>query len=212
MIFVKVVGRIVLRTKGIWDDTLYEHKVFHVLIHIIPAVLIYVSSGFAGEDIAWFPAVIKGFAHIYLAVVVMKSFLRFIDAVQEIYNTYPYSMDRPIKGYMQLMKILVYFFGTIFIIAELVNKNPATLFAGLGAMAAVLMLVFRDAILGFVASIQLAANNMIKPGDWIMVPRFNVDGIVPVNKLSLSDKYSILVSRSKVVGIVDVSILENNNK
>ena len=178
LIFVKVVGRVVLRTKGIWDDTLYGHKVFHVLIHIIPAVLIYISSGFAGEDIVWFPAVIKGFAHIYLAVVVMKSFLRFLDAAQEIYNTYPYSKDRPIKGYMQLMKILVYFFGSIFIIAVLVNKNPATLFAGLGAMAAVLMLVFRDAILGFVASIQLAANSMIKPGDWIMVPRFNVDGIV----------------------------------
>ncbi len=178
LIFVKVFGKIILRTKGIWDDTLYEHKVFHVLIHIIPAVLIYISSGFAGEDIMWFPTVMKGFAHIYLAVAVMSSFLRFLDAAQEIYNTYPYSKDRPIKGYIQLMKILVYFFGSIFIIAVLVNKNPATLFAGLGAMAAVLMLVFRDAILGFVASIQLAANDMIKPGDWITVTRFNVDGIV----------------------------------
>ena len=76
------------------------------------------------------------------------------------------------------MKILVYFFGAIFIVAVLVNKNPGSLFAGLGAMAAVLLLVFRDPILGFVASIQLAANNMVKPGDWITIPRFNVDGTV----------------------------------
>ncbi len=177
-IFVKIMGRIVLRTKGVWDDTLFDHRVFHVLIHIVPALILYSTSGFAGDDLSWFPAVVKGLAHLYLAITVMIAFLRFLDAVQDIYNTYPYSKDRPIKGYIQLMKIMVYFFGSILIVAILVDKNPASLFAGLGALAAVLMLVFRDAILGFVASIQLAANNMIKPGDWITVPKFNVDGTV----------------------------------
>jgi len=177
-IFVKIVGRIVVRTKGIWDDMLFNHRVFHALIHIVPAIILYTSSGFPGDDLTWFPALVKGLAHIYLAIIIMTAFIRFLNAAQEIYNTYPYSKDRPIKGYIQLMKILVYFFGSIFIVAVLVDQNPASLFAGLGAMAAVLMLVFRDAILGFVASIQLAANNMIKPGDWITVPRFNVDGTV----------------------------------
>ena len=177
-VFVKIVGRIVLRTKGIWDDTLFAHKVFHVLIHIIPAVIIYSSSGYSGEDLKWFPILIKGVAQIYLSVVVVTAFLRFLNAVQDIYNTYSYAKDRPIKGYIQLMKILVYFFGAIFIMAVLVDQNPASLFAGLGALAAVLMFVFKDPILGFVASIQLAANSMIKPGDWITVPKFDVDGTV----------------------------------
>jgi miniconductance mechanosensitive channel len=178
LIFIKIIRRIVARTKGIWDDTLLNHKVFQVLVHFIPAILLYSTSGFAGDDIVWFPELIKGIAHIYIAVVVMAAFLRFLNAAQEIYNSYPYSKDRPIKGYIQVVKIMIYFVGSIFIIAVLVDKNPSTLFAGLGAMAAVLMLVFRDAILGFVASIQLAANNMVKPGDWITVPRFNVDGTV----------------------------------
>jgi miniconductance mechanosensitive channel len=177
-LFIKIVGRIVLRTKGIWDGILFDHKVFHVLIHIVPAIIIYISSGFGGGDIDFLPALIKGLAHIYLAIVTMTALIRFLNASQEVYNTYPYSTDRPIKGYIQLMKILVYFFGSIFIVSVLVDKNPASLFAGLGAMAAVLLLVFRDPILGFVASIQLAANSMVKPGDWITVSRFNVDGIV----------------------------------
>ena len=177
-IFVQIVGRIVRRTKGIWDDTLFEHRFFHVLTHMVPAIIIFSSSGFTGEDIPWFPEIIKGLAHIYLAVIVMTAFSRFLDGSQEIYNSYPYSKDRPIKGYIQVMKILIYFVGAIFIVAILVDKNPASLFAGLGAMAAVLLLVFKDPILGFVASIQLAANNMLKPGDWITVPRYNLDGTV----------------------------------
>ena len=113
-----------------------------------------------------------------MSIIMMAAFIRFLNATQEIYNSYPYSKDRPIKGYIQLMKIVTYFFGSISIVAVMVNQNPASLFAGLGAMAAVLMLVFRDAIMGFVASIQLAANNMIKHGDWISVPKYNVDGTV----------------------------------
>ncbi len=177
-IVIKIIGRIVLRTKGLWDDSLFDHKVFHVLVHIVPVIIIYSSSGFAGEDITWFPEFITGLAHIYLAIIIMAALLRFLNAAHEIYNTYTYSNERPIKGYIQLMKILVYFFGSIFIIAVLVDKNPASLFAGLGAMAAVLILVFRDAIMGFVASIQIAVNRIIKPGDWITVPKFNVDGTV----------------------------------
>lgn len=177
-IFVKVIGRLVLKTTGVWDDTLYDHKVFHALTHVVPALIIYTSAGFAGDEIALLPLIIKGMAQIYLAIIFITAINRFLNAAMEIYNTYPYAKDRPIKGYIQLVKIFIYFFGAIFIISVLVDKNPASLFAGLGALAAVLMLVFKDPILGFVASIQLAANNMIKPGDWITVPRFNVDGTV----------------------------------
>lgn len=177
-ISVKIIGRIVRRTKGIWDETLFAHRVFHVLFHVIPAIIIYGSSGYAGQDIVWLPSRIEGLAQIYLSVIVVTAFVRFLSAAQEIYNTYPYAKDRPIKGYIQLVKILAYFFGAIFIVAVLFDKNPASLFAGLGALAAVLMFVFKDPILGFVASIQLAANKMVKPGDWITVPKYDVDGTV----------------------------------
>jgi len=177
-ICIKIIGRIVKRTKGIWDDTLFAHRVFHVLFHVIPAIIIYGSSGYGGQDIVWLPSRIEGLAQIYLSVIVVTAFVRFLNAAQEIYNTYPYAIDRPIKGYIQLVKILAYFFGAIFIVAVLFDKNPASLFAGLGALAAVLMFVFKDPILGFVASIQLAANKMVKPGDWITVPKYNVDGTV----------------------------------
>ena len=178
IIVVKILGRIVLRTSGIWNDTLFSHKVFHVLTHFIPAIIIFTSSGFSGEDLVWLPTLIKGVAQIYLSIAVVTALVRFFDAGQEIYNTYPNAKDHPIKGYIQLMKILVYFFWAIFVVAVLVDKNPASLFAGLGALAAVLMFVFKDPILGFVAGIQLAANNMVKPGDWITVPKFEVDGTV----------------------------------
>jgi len=110
--------------------------------------------------------------------VFITAFNRFLNSFLDIYNTYPYAKDRPVKGYVQLLKVLIYFLGGITMIAILVGQNPVTIFAGLGAMAAVLLLVFRDAILGFVASIQLAANKMVKPGDWITVPKFNIDGTV----------------------------------
>lgn len=177
-IVVKILGRIVLRRSGIWNDTLYSHKVFHVLLHFIPAIIIYSSSGFSGADLAWLPSMIKGLAQIYLSSALVTALVRFFNAGQDIYNTYPNAKDHPIKGYIQLMKILVYFFWAIFVVAVLVDKNPASLFAGLGALAAVLMFVFKDPILGFVASIQLAANNMVKPGDWITVPKYDVDGTV----------------------------------
>ena len=82
------------------------------------------------------------------------------------------------KGFIQVLQVLVFFVGGIVIIAILVNKSPATLFAGLGASAAILMLVFKDSILGFVAGIQLSANDMLRPGDWITMPSANANGIV----------------------------------
>jgi miniconductance mechanosensitive channel len=177
-IMVKIIGRVVAHTKGIWDDVLFSHKVFHVMAHFVPAIIIYNSSGFASSDLVWFPLVIISIAKIYILGVFITAFNRFLNSFLDIYTTYPYAKDRPVKGYVQLLKVLIYFLGGITMIAILVGQNPVTIFAGLGAMAAVLLLVFRDAILGFVASIQLAANKMVKPGDWITVPKFNIDGTV----------------------------------
>lgn len=86
--------------------------------------------------------------------------------------------NRPMKGFIQVLQVLLFFIGGIVIIAIIVNKSPASLFAGLGASAAILMLVFKDSILGFVAGIQLSANDMVRPGDWITLPSGAANGTV----------------------------------
>ena len=177
-LLIKIVEKLTAHTETIWDDVLFEHKVFHAVAHLIPAIFIYSTAGFGAEDLVALPGLIRGLAKIYITFAVVLSLVRFLDASQDIYNTYPFAMERPIKGYLQLVKILIYSVAAIVIISILVNQDPGRLFAGLGAMAAVLMFVFKDPILGFVASIQLAANKMVKPGDWITVPKFSVDGTV----------------------------------
>lgn len=177
-VLLTIIERFTRHTETIWDDVLFDHKVFHAVAHLIPAIFIYASAGFGSEDLVALPEVIKGIAKIYITFAVVLSLTRFLDASQDIYNTYPFAQERPIKGYLQLVKILIYSVAAIVLISIIINQDPGKLFAGLGAMAAVLMFVFKDPILGFVASIQLAANKMVKPGDWITVPKFSVDGTV----------------------------------
>jgi len=177
-LLIKIVEKLTAHTETIWDDVLFEHKVFHAVAHLVPAIFVYATAGFGAEDLVALPGLIRGLAKIYITFAVVLSLVRFLDASQDIYNTYPFALERPIKGYLQLVKILIYSVAAIVIISILVNQDPGRLFAGLGAMAAVLMFVFKDPILGFVASIQLAANKMVKPGDWITVPKFSVDGTV----------------------------------
>lgn len=173
-----IFSKIVKRTRFEWDDILFKNRVFNVLAHIAPVMIIGWASNFAGSDIHWMDEILNGLARIYLIVVIIALLNRLLTASLDIYQTYPFSKERPIKGYVQLMKLLLYFVGAIFLISVLISKSPGNLFTGLGAMAAVLMFVFKDPILGFVASIQLAANKMVKPGDWVSLPSYNADGTV----------------------------------
>lgn len=178
IIVIRIVGRVVRRAKGMWGIVLYHHRVFHILIHILPAVLIYGSAGYAESDILWLPNVVLGIARLYILTIFISAGLRFLDSALDIYETYPYAKERTIKGYVQLVKILIYCAGGIFMLAILMGQNPTTILAGLGALTAVLAFVFKDPILGFVASIQLAANKMVKQGDWITLPQREIDGTV----------------------------------
>jgi miniconductance mechanosensitive channel len=112
---------------------------------------------------------------VIISMVVINSF---IEAWHEIYKTLPISKHRHIKGYVQLLKILIIVITILVIVSVVFKKDISTLVAGLGAMAAVLILVFKDTLLGLVASIQLSADKMLKVGDWISIPRRDVDGIV----------------------------------
>ncbi len=168
----------VKKTKNRLDDILIERRVFHRISHIVPALLVYFTAEFVFKDYPLFEAFFETAALIYLVVVVILAIDSFINALHEIYLNLPVSEGRPIKGYVQVVKIIIYFIGIILIISIIFKESPKTLLAGLGALAAVLMLVFKDTILGFVASIQLSANKMVKPGDWIEMPSHNADGDV----------------------------------
>lgn len=151
-------------------------KVFNRLARLAPAMVIYlfISIPLAGYDFAI--SLISGVALIYMIAMTILSLDAFLNASLDIYNTYEVSKRIPIKGFIQVFKIIIYFICSIFIISILVNKTPVYLFSSLGALTAVLMFIFKDAILGFVAGIQLSANQMVANGDWISMPKYGADG------------------------------------
>ena len=177
-IIVSGIKRVVRKTKTQIDDILIQRRVFHKIAHVIPGLLIYSTAGFIFSYYPVLGDIVTRLALIYIIIVLLLSIDSFINALHQIYLTTPISKGRPIKGYVQVAKIIIYFIAIILIIASLTKESPGKLLTGLGAMAAVLMLVFKDTILGFVASIQLSANKMVVPGDWIDMPSHNADGTV----------------------------------
>ena len=175
-ILVKVVHQFVEKTKTEWDDFLLKRKIFSALAHLSSAFIIYYTYNFSGNETIGL--LLNGLAHIYFVFIIVMFTVRLANAGNDIYQTTSYAVNRPIKGYIQLMQILIICIGIIFVISILINKSPLFLIGGLGAVAAILILVFKDTILSLVASIQLSANNMLKPGDWIAMPSHNADGTV----------------------------------
>jgi miniconductance mechanosensitive channel len=173
-----IVTRIVKRTTSQWDDIFLEQKVFTRLSHLAPALVIWFMAAWALKAYpGWLIAVHK-MAYIYMVVAGMMVLLAFIEAWHQIYNTLAVSQHRHIKGYVQLVKILVIIIALLVVVSVIFKKDISSIITGLGAMAAVLILVFRDTLLGLVASIQLSADNMLRVGDWITIPRREVDGLV----------------------------------
>jgi miniconductance mechanosensitive channel len=168
---------LVTRNRFTWDDKILERKVFQKLSHIVPAIIIYYASNIYGAYPVW-QQLIEKIAVIYIIFVVLSALNAFMNALNDIYLTYEVSKIRPIKGYLQVAKIVLFFIGGILIISTLINQNPLILLGGLGALSAVLMLIFQNSILGLVAGVQLTANDMVRVGDWIEMPKHNADGDV----------------------------------
>lgn len=177
-IILKIVTRIVKKTTNTWDDIFLEQKVFTRLSHFAPSLVIWFMASWALKSYPSWLIVIHKLTYIYMVFIGMVVINSFIEAWHEIYKMLPISRHRHIKGYVQLLKIFIVFITILVIISVVFKKDISTLMAGFGAMAAVLILVFRDTLLGLVASIQLSADKMLKIGDWISIPRREVDGIV----------------------------------
>ncbi|MFT6244769.1 MAG: miniconductance mechanosensitive channel [Crocinitomicaceae bacterium] len=173
-----IVPKVTLKTKTFWDDIIFNDRVINSLAMLIPAlVLDYYLPRFFIHSSVFVPVITKG-TDIFIIVVSTWILNSFFSSINEILSNNDKYKDKPIGSFTQLAKILVYCIAAVLIISILINKNPLYLLSGLGAMAAILLLVFRDSILGFVASIQLSANNMVHVGDWVTVPNYGADGDV----------------------------------
>ena len=161
-----------------WNTLLMKRRVVHHLIHILPGILVYFLLPLAfvrGKEILEFSQKICA---VYIIAAILFTINGLLLVMLDVYNARDKQKNRPMKGFVQVLQVLLFFIGGIIIIAVLVNKSPMTLFAGLGASAAVLMLVFKDSILGFVAGVQLSANDMLRIGDWIALPNNTANGTV----------------------------------
>lgn len=179
-IFLGLFKRFAKRTRNQWDDLIVERKIINKLMHLIPAILVYIMLPLAlpRAEMPTLLGILQMVCSIYIVAVILRFINAALNLLLEIYNRKEAFKNKPLKGFVQIIQVLVFFVGFIIIISILIGKSPATLFAGLGASAAILMLVFKDTILGFVAGIQLSANDMLRPGDWITMTKYGADGTV----------------------------------
>ena len=161
-----------------WINDFRKHKVFHRLAQLTPSLMVQFGRN-------WVPELSDNGRHflgnLALAItifVLTRVISALLDALLEIYSRTNYAKTRPIKGYIQLSKMLLYVFSAIIIVATLIDRSPMLLLSGLGAMSAVILLVYKDTLLSFVASVQLTSNDLLRVGDWIEMPQVGADGDV----------------------------------
>ncbi len=177
-ILIKLMHNFAKFTRTVWDDIFVKRKVFNRLSHFAPAVLIYRAA----------PAILAGydggiaFVHIsvkvYMAIIAILVIDSLLNSILDIYRTFEVSYKVPIRGFIQAVKLVVFSLGFIAIISLVLKRDPLTILGGLGALTAVLMLIFKDSILGLAAGIQISANQMVRIGDWIEMPKYGADGDV----------------------------------
>ncbi|MCX7954934.1 MAG: mechanosensitive ion channel family protein [Bacteroidales bacterium] len=170
--------KIVKKTPFEWDDILLKNKFFYRFSHIVPALLIYIISPYILTGYPKAIVALNDFVYVYFVVMGVFIVSAFLDSVNDIYMQNPISKDRPIKGILQVINIVNFLIGIVLIISIIFHKNPTYFLTGIGALSAVLLLIFKDTLLGLTAGFQLSSNKMIKIGDWISIPQKNVDGIV----------------------------------
>ncbi len=171
----KGLSKLVSKSKNKLDDLLLEKKVFSGMAFIAPAIVIYLFSSSFGP----FDQLVRHIVYAFVVMTVVVALFRGIDVMVQVYNQYPFAKGRPIKGVMQIVKIVIGCFGAGIIVVSFVDNATVSVFLGsIGGLSAVIMLIFRDSILGFVAGIQLSTGQLLRVGDWLEMPKYNADGEV----------------------------------
>ena len=178
-ILLKVVAQLVKKTKATWDDIVFDRKVMVHLSRMVAPVIIYLFVPLAFVEVGSSAMdFIRRICLIYIIITFLSFVNSFLKAVYSVYSEKEQFRDRPLKGMLQTMQVILWLVGGIVVVGELIGRDPLSLLAGLGASAAILMLVFKDSIMGFVSGVQLSANDMLKVGDWITMPKYGADGTV----------------------------------
>lgn len=173
------VGRLAKASASKWDDAIMGRRVLARLANVVPALIVLGGIELVPGVPEWLDLVIRNVALAYVVLTVAMAIGNLLNALNDLYEqTSRHATRRPIKGYLQLLKIGIYIVAGVLILASLIGKSPLVLLTGLGAMTAVLMLVFKDTLLSLVASMQLSSNDMLRVGDWIEMPSQNADGDV----------------------------------
>ena len=175
---IPMIRKVVRKTRIEWDDYLLNDKVLDNTCHLIPPIVIYLLLPLAFTAASKWLLYLLMFTQIYIVVVTVRLINSVISSLYELSNRSDKLKDRPLKGVYQMLKMIVIGVGAIIIFSLLLDKDPSRLLTGLGASAAILMLVFKDTIMGLVAGVQLSAYDMLRPGDWISMPKYGADGIV----------------------------------
>jgi miniconductance mechanosensitive channel len=179
-LLVRFIGRAMRGMPGGWYTALMGHGVIPRLAHAVPALVVhYGIAGVVGLP-EFLVVVVRGVASAYVVLTIALALSQLLEAFAVLYEAgdQQRAHTRPIKGYLQLVRIGVFMIAAILVVAALFNRDPLLLLSGLGAMTAVLLLVFKDTLLSLVASVQLSGNDMLRVGDWIEMPQFNADGDV----------------------------------
>lgn len=175
---IPVIRRIAVKTSFTWDNYLTNGKVLHNVFHLIPPVTFQTALPLLFPGQAQWTVLVSKALYIYIIVVFCRLVCEFISSLYAISSESDVLKNKPMKGVYQLLKVVVVCVSVIMVIGALINKDFTVLLTGLGAMATVLMLVFKDTILGVVAGVQLSAHDMLRPGDWIVLEKYDVNGIV----------------------------------
>ena len=170
----RLFGFIAYRTPFRWDDLIYEEKVLHPLVHLVPVLVLYSGLNF----LPTFGPLLSRLMEAALVVVITLVILRGITVARRIYDTTEAAQHRPITTYAQLAKLAVILIAVVLVISALLDKSPAIFLSGLGALTALILLIFRDTIMSFIASLQFTTNKILQVGDWIESPTFGADGTV----------------------------------
>ena len=176
-IILTAVARLVKKTKATWDDIVFDRKVLTHVSHLVAPIVLYILLPLAISNLGLL-SFIQRICMIYIIAVFLKFISSLLTALFHVYSEKEQFRDRPLNGLLQTVQVILFFIGGIIIVSILIDKSPMVLLTGLGASAAVLMLVFKDSIMGFVSGIQLSANNMLRVGDWIQMPKYGADGTV----------------------------------
>jgi miniconductance mechanosensitive channel len=170
------IARWVSKTTNIWDNALQEHGFFRRLMHLFPALFIFLATPVLIEEASVLHGLLIKSALLYMLYSGLLGIYAILSTVEDVYNASALSKRAPITGFIQVTKLGFAILTILFSISLIVDKSPLLLVSGLTAIAAVLLLIFRDTILGFVAGIQIAANRMFNTGDWITMQKYEVDG------------------------------------